>query len=260
MKNIKDFNQFLNETVSNQEYPDVVSRSEYIDFNTTDLYENFKFLNNLMFDNKLQPVPLKWFNTKRYLGLLKFKENNIENLLISTFYKMTKKQFLETLAHEMIHVYIFQNNIRDNGDHGSKFKHILNTLNQKHPEYEIKPTENTNYFSVNSTKKKLTGVLLFIADGNDYTAIYTNNDIVNDETIIDKFIDDLKKYIIRIPMNIFVREKSVEIKIYSCDSPELLHFKIKRQLSIKNLGFYDVSEKTLNEIKKGELITSYKLK
>lgn len=250
MKLLKFF-EFLNESTN---------KDEIIDFATTDLYENFNFLNKLLFDNKVKPVPLKWFKSKTKVGIMVHTGYEIEYVGISTFYKMTKKQFLETLAHEMIHVYMLQQKINDNGDHGREFQKILNSINQKHPEYNIKPTENADFFSVNSTKKKLTGVLLFIADGNDYTAIFTNNEIVNDESIINKFIDDLKKYIQRVPLNIFVRNKTIDIKIYSSDSPELLTFKIKRQLSLNNLGFYNVTEKILKEIEAGELISTIKLK
>ena len=92
--------------------------------------EKFEKYNNLYFNNSLKTPKFKISNSKRALGTLSIsrrlnfyggytKEHTIS---ISKYYDRTEKQYDNTLIHEMIHLYISQNDIIDNGSHGRRFK------------------------------------------------------------------------------------------------------------------------------------------
>lgn len=252
---ITDFNDFLLEN-NNQ--------TEYIDFKKTNMEEDFNFINNLMFDNKVLPTELGWFKNKSKIGIYYTGDNSIK---ISTFYKMTRKQYLETLAHEMIHAFITQQNIRDNGDHGREFNKIMNELNRKHNDFNITPTEDAAYFSVNSNIKKSIGVVLVIYNGGedintDFEAIYVNKQVINNKDMLNKFVDDMLKFAnnTHIPNNPFNKYKSISLEFYKCDNPELSKFKLKRNLNLTGLGLYGVNEGELRKIREGELFNTIKLK
>jgi predicted SprT family Zn-dependent metalloprotease len=241
---VKKFNEFILE-----------NKQEEID-----MQKEFDYLNNLMFDNKVKPVKLQWFNSKTKLGLLRHLGSEVVSLSISKFYNINKKQFMETLAHEMIHALMVQNSIFEKDDHGSKFMRILNDLNTKFPQYNIKKTEDASEYTVKSDSKKSIGVVLFNHGGNDNSCVCVTEDIINNETELDNFVDELKAYMKRVPMNVFVKDPSVDISFYKCSNPDLLSFKIKRKLSLSNLQFFSVNAKTLKDIEEGDLIKKVKLK
>ncbi len=228
-------------------------------FETFDLQKEFDYLNNLMFDNRVKPVPLKWFKSKSKLGLLTHLDREVLKLEISTFYNATKKQLMETLAHEMIHAYMVQNGIFEKNDHGPKFMRILNDLNARFPEYNIKKTEDAAEFTVNAKHAKNIGVLLFKQD-EKYLAVFISGELANNEDALNSFVESVKNYIGRNPLNIFYKYKNVEMMVYRCNHPDLSSFTIKRLLSLKSLAFYNIDDITLSKILEGELTKSYILK
>lgn len=229
-------------------------------FETFDLQKDFDYLNELMFGNRVQPVLLKWFKSKNKLGLLSHIDKQVTKLEISNFYDISRKQYMETLAHEMIHAYMVQNGIFEKDAHGPKFMRILNDLNTRFPEYNIKKTENASEFAVNATKsKKSIGVLLFRDDTGDM-AVFVSEDIIDNTELLDSFIESLHAYIKKTPLNVFYKYKYVDLEIYKCDNPELSKFTIKRKLSLNNLAFFTVDSKTLADISTGDLLKTIKLK
>lgn len=252
---IQKFNDFLLE-----------NKTEYIDFRKTKMEDDFNFLNNIMFDGKVElPDKLEWFKNKTKLGLCTTIGNNVESIKISTFYKLTHKQYYETLAHEMIHAFIAQQNIRDNGHHGRQFDKIRNELNRKHPEYNITPTEDAAMFSVDSNIKKEIGAILFIYnDGKevstDFEAIYVNKQVINNNNMLNGFIDSLYNYMDKMPLNVFSKHRTITIEFYKCNNPELSKFKLKRNLNLTGMGFFGVNEGELMKIREGELFNTIKLK
>lgn len=235
-------------------------KTEYIDINKTDLKKDFDYLNKLMFDNKLIPIKLEWFKNKNIIGLATFVGNQAESIKISIFFKMTRKQYMEVLAHEMVHVFMHQQGINDSTVHGNKFIKFINDLNKKFPEFNIKPTEDASYYTVNNNIKKPIGVIVFTLDDNDYMGIFVDRNIIDNSEILSKFVADIQKYIERVPNNIFVRNKKVVMDFYKGDNPELSKFKIKRVLSMSNLQFSDIKEQDLMKIQEGELLQNVKIK
>ena len=61
---VKKFNEFILE-----------NKQEEID-----MQKEFDYLNNLMFDNKVKPVKLQWFNSKTKLGLLRHLGSEVVSL------------------------------------------------------------------------------------------------------------------------------------------------------------------------------------
>lgn len=72
---------------------------------------------------------------KNQLGCLQGKYNHYNGrigytLKVSNYYDRTEKQYDNTIIHEMIHLYIEQNHIIDNGSHGRRFKAECERINK----------------------------------------------------------------------------------------------------------------------------------
>jgi len=243
------FETFLNENTT------------HINPRNTNLSDDFDFINDLIFDNKITKPKLLWFKSKNKIGLTTFNygKGGVKEIKISNYYNITRVQYLGVLAHEMVHAYIEEYNIIDNNSHGRVFKRILNTLNNKQDLFVIYPREDAAYFPVSDKVKKEIGVLLFRVD-NDISGIFINKKLINDADALSDFIYNLKEYIRKNPLNIFNRNKSVEIDFYKCDDPELSKFKLKTKLILSGLQFFTITDDILGKIKSGELLKIMKIK
>lgn len=97
--------------------------------------ENFHKYNNKYFEGTLKEPTFKITSTRRRLGCCKWRTNyyneRVFTIEISNFYKRSEKDYCQTLIHEMIHLYIRQNDIADNGKHhGPVFYHWANKINR----------------------------------------------------------------------------------------------------------------------------------
>ena len=113
----------------NKEYAD----DDIIDFNDINLEQEFDKLNKLLFDNKCNRVPLELSMRRMAHGHVSATINRlsrkitVKKLAISKFYNIPYKLFKDTFAHEMIHVYLLQQNINDG--HGVYFHREMNRIN-----------------------------------------------------------------------------------------------------------------------------------
>ena len=86
----------------------------------------FNKYNALYFNGILKRPSFKITNSKRKLGTLATKYSPFGTksytLSISKYWDRTEKQYDNTIIHEMIHLYISQMDIIDNGSHGRHFK------------------------------------------------------------------------------------------------------------------------------------------
>lgn len=108
-----------------------------------DLYEHHAYLNTVLFDGMLEPIELRWHHTKSRGGLFVSKtSSSFVNgkrvftktpmyIELSGFYTKTEEDMRGILAHEMIHQYLAQFDIRDNAAHGTEFHRMLRMLNAK---------------------------------------------------------------------------------------------------------------------------------
>lgn len=104
-----------------------------------DLETEYDRLNEELFNGKLERIPIKWEKVKNSGGRVVYtyqkingvETNKIQYLGMSSYYEKTYKDFLNILAHEMIHVYIIQNNIKDTDTHGVIFRKMMDEINSK---------------------------------------------------------------------------------------------------------------------------------
>jgi len=103
----------------------------------------FNYLNTELFDGELEPIPLVWKHIRGSGGHLQStrttrKENGRTtvtekplHIAISDFYEKTEQQLMDTLAHEMLHLWILQRRIQDDSYHGRAFRQKMAEINDK---------------------------------------------------------------------------------------------------------------------------------
>jgi len=221
-----------------------------------DLLADYDMLNDKLFDGKLQNVRLRWMRTKYKLGVMAYNDKReIEYVGVSTMYKLTRQQYLNVLAHEMIHAYMEQQGILERDPHGRKFMSILNDLNRKHPEFQIAKSENASDFNVRDTGAAKTYlVVLFDIDGE--ISIVAAQEKAGTPEAIEGFVKWMKD----IAPSTWPRNKSIKLEIYKSAHPDIPKFQIKKSLSTKSLKIYVLDENMANEIRTDELIGEYKIK
>ncbi len=245
LKHIKDYSSFQ------------ITESVKFDHRDTDIQTDFDILNKKMFNGEIERVPLKWIKTKYKLGVVTHtKDGGIDYLGISTFYDITRQQYLNVLAHEMIHVYMIQKGIMEKDHHGPKFMEFLNRINAEHPEFNLSKSNNALDFKV-APKEKTSpdagtyGVVLFDLGNNDLSVVVVNQKAIQDESQMNTFMD----YIIKHGRILFPRTKNGTVEVYLSDHPDLSKFKVKRSLSLRSMELFVISEKMVEEIREdGELV------
>lgn len=94
----------------------------------------FNKYNVLYFNGVLKRPSFRITNSKRRLGTLATKRSlygtKTHTLSVSNYWDRTEKQYDNTIIHEMIHLYISQMNIIDNGSHGRYFKAHCERINK----------------------------------------------------------------------------------------------------------------------------------
>ena len=96
---------------------------------------NFDKFNVKYFNGELITPKFRITRVKSYLGQLSWKHINGERtnylISISVMFDRSDKDFCNTILHEMIHLYIRQNNIKDTRPHhGMVFYQIADRINQ----------------------------------------------------------------------------------------------------------------------------------
>lgn len=99
---------------------------------TQQFNEIFDKLNQLYFENKLPRIKYKIANSKCYFG--RFIAKNVTKdcwISMSSVLINNIQDFEDTLAHEMIHYYIWYFNIRDSSSHGVVFNDFMWKINRQ---------------------------------------------------------------------------------------------------------------------------------
>ena len=104
------------------------------------LNQKFDELNELCFGGALPKVSIRLSKARTYLGQLGFKRKRPLFgktqyydfvLRISTRLEQTEEEIIDTLLHEMIHLYIASHQLKDSSSHGKIFRQMMNDLNQR---------------------------------------------------------------------------------------------------------------------------------
>ena len=104
------------------------------------LNQKFDELNELCFGGALPKVSIRLSKARTYLGQLGFKRKRPLfgktqyydfMLRISTRLEQTEDEVIDTLLHEMIHLYIASHQLKDSSSHGKVFREMMNDLNQR---------------------------------------------------------------------------------------------------------------------------------
>lgn len=254
------FEDFLNENNNN---------GDYIDFKKTNMLSDYRMLNTKLFGNELEEIPLSFFKSKKVLGLChldniyktspygrkKLISSKATKIRISNFYKLTRQQYLDVLAHEMIHQYIAQNGIKDNNSHGRRFHAMMDDINRKFPEFNIKQSELADDYAVSTpnTKVKELGVLIFNEDGK-HSIMVINEKMVEDRVLIENFAETLKKNAYRL----FPRAKEVTMTTYKVSIPSITSYTVKRTLN--SLELASINDTLLKQIEASSKIMEVRLK
>jgi predicted SprT family Zn-dependent metalloprotease len=166
--------------------------AEHINYKKIDLRAEFDHINTRQFDGKVKPVPLRWMNSKNTVGLMSYDGQNIRDIGISYYYKMSLQELRNVLAHEMIHAYLEQTGVRERDAHGPRFMRMREELNKKFPEYNIVKSENAEEFEVSSYARiKEYGVVIF-DEIEAISLVVVPVDLITDNNLAD-FIVWLKK-------------------------------------------------------------------
>lgn len=178
-----------------------------------DLKELFNKCNEKYFENKVQDVPIKICNSKSGGYVKAERVNNIivvQSLSISKAYNYTKDQLEKIMVHEMIHVYLFQQNIKHG--HCYKFKAVVEDIFIKY-NFEV-PMKLFKDIEPIKTKTKY---FIKFKKFNDYFVLFTS-------------LKNKDKYLKKINAIGYEIEKSGSIS-----SPKLMKFKSCRS----RLIYYD---------------------
>lgn len=93
------------------------------------LAEWFKLFNEKYFQNKLIQPYFVITTRKSFLGRYSVR-NKKDVIKISIYFKRSEKEYQQTLIHEMIHCFIYQQKIKDTSAHGREFKRIASEINR----------------------------------------------------------------------------------------------------------------------------------
>jgi len=105
------------------------------------ILETFSKYNNLCFEGKLPPIPVKLTRARTFLGKVTYvgKRDIFGNVVryekfcmrVSSSFNLTEAELEDVVIHEMIHYYIALNNIKDSSVHGTVFRRMMETINRE---------------------------------------------------------------------------------------------------------------------------------
>lgn len=139
---------------------------EIVDFDEIDLQDEFEKLNTLLFGGSIKPVQMIWNTRRSSHGVVKATRNRltgditIKSLGISKFLDVPYKVFKDTLAHEMIHVFLLQQGINDG--HGFRFGREMSRINSMGLGFNVTVTMDSSSFGLSKHAQSKAKELVFI--------------------------------------------------------------------------------------------------
>ncbi len=103
--------------------------------------DKFDYYNKLCFNGELKRPPIFLNTRKGSMGITKCRQTTDENgntvftdfsIEISVRHDMPEVEYTDTIVHEMIHYYIFSNNLKDDSPHGTLFQAKAREIMEKY--------------------------------------------------------------------------------------------------------------------------------
>lgn len=211
--------------------PSELSLTDLVDYNTIDLQTEYdkmsvKLFRAGIFSELLVKIPIELASKKGVIAFVTSSNGHPVKLTFSKFYKLTYQNFLDTLAHECIHVYTAQRKLyvglpSDRG-HGGYFITLMNKINSSNLGLTITQKEEGDVEITNqnqSLKKPLYVLTLNSKDG--LIVKILGSEAIYKEAINDvKFINFLQRLV-----------KNDTIKFYKTFNAYFTKFTVSRSLN-----------------------------
>lgn len=225
---------------------------EIVTFENIDLAYEFNKINKLLFDGKLEMVPLNWSTSKGRHGHVSFRRwhdgtvQHINGLFMSKFFKIPYKMFKDTLAHEMIHVKNLQDDMkakrRVTKGHGYDFIREMNRINSMGLGFKITIRGEEKFDVADDIKGRNVYFVILKLDGEksgDFIAVMIPKAFTERKTTIERIFNNLiktRKY------------RSVTLEYYQSDSPKLLKYPVQRTFA-RSISYTPIKPGELEPIK-----------
>lgn len=103
--------------------------------------ECFARFNGLCFGNSLPAVPIALTRATTFLGRLCYRKerrmwgtarNRDFQIRLSSEFDLREREWEDVIIHEMIHLHIASNNLKDTSAHGRLFRSLMDRINKEH--------------------------------------------------------------------------------------------------------------------------------
>ena len=237
---------------------------EIIDFDNINLLQEFNVLNRELFGGDVPNVPLKWSRRKSALGHVRMKVNRTTRELLSmelwmsTFFAVTYQQFLNTMAHEMIHVLLNTQSVERTGieelyydPHGREFMKEADRINSMGLGFNITKSNGEDLAVSDKTKANIKPLIAMIYDfdGQYNVGVTTPNVYQRD---FDRLVEILQHAINRGKYN------RIELNVIETQNPQLLKYTQQRSFQ-RSVGHASISDELLGELLDDNIIKTVTL-
>lgn len=221
---------------------------EIVDFDEIDLQDEYNKLNSLIFDGKLKPVDMIWNTRRASHGVVKAQRNRrtgeimIKSLGMSKFLDIPYKVFKDTLAHEMIHVFLLQQGINDG--HGYKFKSEMYRINSLGHGFNVSVTLDSSGFELSkNAQAKAKELVFYLVESNSKK----NMLVVVTPNVYQKDGHELEKLYGRL----VVSRKYLWIKgeVFKSSDPNLMKYSQNRSFR-SGVSYVPIEQDVADELKR----------
>lgn len=191
MYKINNLDKYLSERILT-----TFGEHDEVDYTKINLQKEYDHLNRLLFNDELPTVKLKWDKKKGAAGHVRHVRNRmtgavtIQHLSISVFRRTTYREFLDVLAHEMIHVHNIVNSLQEKmfDAHGTYFIKEMNRINSSGYGFNVTITKDSHALSGVSSHVKLNKPLiicLFTMSGKSNIIVMSQNTWLSQAEVLE---------------------------------------------------------------------------
>ncbi len=154
--------------------------------NLTFIKDRFRKFNREIFADCLPEISLRIGNSRRTMGTLRYRKSqrlgktaySDFTLTVSSCFDLPECVIEDTLIHEMIHLYIIVNHLKDTSAHGKVFRTLMGTINTRHNRRITISHRTTESESASDKAKRHHYILITkFKDGEDYITVMSQTKI-----------------------------------------------------------------------------------